>query len=232
MVAMWHFLAYKCNLNITADWDLDHGVSNAGKQALKHSGLWPTCVIMAAANNCVYGSTLSPARLQAVRECVHDWFERVNPADNSIFLRLLPRIVKCFQRAGVVIEKTDPDIVQVGGYETRTKSDDSFHECHVCIHVASMLGSHMSIPCLCSCACPCACRQHILARMHVHSCSTPYPFPCSCCVACAALAHAPDVCHHVSVAMSVFMFMRLSMCLCACPWVLLVDLRRTQHLDA
>ena len=172
MVAMWHFLAYKCNLNITADWDLDHGASNAGKQALKHSGLWPTCVIMAAANNCVYGSTLSPARLQAVRECVQNWFESVNPADNSIFLRLLPRIVKCFQRAGVVIEKTDPDVVQVSGYETRTKSDDSFHECHVCIHVASMLGSHMSIPCLCSCACPFACRQHILVRMHVHSCST------------------------------------------------------------
>ena len=35
--------------------------------------------------------------------------------------------------------------------------------------------------------------------------------------------------HHVSVAVSVFM--RLSMYLWACPCVLLVDLRRTEHLD-
>ena len=213
MVAMWHFLAYKCNLNISADWDIDHGCSNAGKQALKHSGLWPTCVTLAAANNCVYGSTLSPARLQAVRECVHHWLDSVNVGEQSIFLSLLPRIVKGFQRAGVAISMTDPDIVQVSGYETRTKFDDSFHECHVCVHVASMLGSHMSIPCLCSCACPCACRQHILARMHVHSCSTisismfmlRYMRIFGSCTRCWSSRVGSHVCVHALVYVSVCM---------------------------
>ena len=65
-VAMDHFLAYEAKVNIHTDWDLSHGAHNdAVKCALKDSGLWRHILTMCSAQNCAYGSTLSPPTLAA-----------------------------------------------------------------------------------------------------------------------------------------------------------------------
>ena len=58
MVCMDFFLCYCVGLNMTFNYDIDHATSNSGKQALKQAGLWSTAVLMAAASNAVYGSTM------------------------------------------------------------------------------------------------------------------------------------------------------------------------------
>ena len=58
MVCLDHALTYYKQLNITCHYDIDHATSNTGKCALKQSGLWSTAILMASANNCVYGSAL------------------------------------------------------------------------------------------------------------------------------------------------------------------------------
>jgi len=58
MVCMDFFLCFCVGLNMTFNYDIDHATSNSGKQALKQAGLWSTAVLMAAASNAVYGSTM------------------------------------------------------------------------------------------------------------------------------------------------------------------------------
>lgn len=92
MVCLAHFLAYAKGLNINADFDLCHSSSNSAKNALKRSKLWTHQVLMSAAANCVYGSTLSPPRLQQIRECVEEFFETSTP-DDPYFQSYLPLLV-------------------------------------------------------------------------------------------------------------------------------------------
>ena len=58
MICAEHALTYHKKLNVTANWDIDHCTSNTGKQALKKSGLWATAILVASANNAMYGSAL------------------------------------------------------------------------------------------------------------------------------------------------------------------------------
>ena len=55
---------------------------------------------MAAAQNCVYGSTLSPPRLQQIRECVEEYFEHCTPSD-PYFQFYLPQLVHALPYLGV-----------------------------------------------------------------------------------------------------------------------------------
>ena len=58
MVSTDHALCYHKLLNVSCSYDIDHSTSCTGKQALKKSNLWPTSILVACANNAVYGSAL------------------------------------------------------------------------------------------------------------------------------------------------------------------------------
>ena len=94
MVCMFHFLVYCLGLCISFNWDPAHMWKNCGKQILKRSSLWKFIVLMTAANNCVYGSMLSPARLFQIREAVLDYFRHTNPLDCPLFMSALPHLVE------------------------------------------------------------------------------------------------------------------------------------------
>lgn len=82
MVCMVHNLCYEKQVNLSADWDLARSSSNAAKNnALKACKIWAHQVLMPAASNCVYGSTLSPPRLHQIRECVEEYFGTCTPDD-------------------------------------------------------------------------------------------------------------------------------------------------------
>lgn len=84
---------YCASLNSNADYDLCHGLKNAGKGTLKHCGQWPFVVLMTSAQNVVYGSLLSPARLQQIREAWESYFTTANK-DDEVFQFFLPMLVK------------------------------------------------------------------------------------------------------------------------------------------
>ena len=87
MVCAFFYLAYHKKLNVSANWDIDHASSNAGKNALKKSGLWPTCILLASANNAVYGSTMRIFVLLIAREpCCPPCHLRHTPLTPSLFL--------------------------------------------------------------------------------------------------------------------------------------------------
>lgn len=108
MVCMFHYLCYDKQLNLSADWDLAHSSSNAAKNALKGCKLWTHQVLMSAASNCVYGSTLSPPRLQQIRECVAEYFDTCTP-DDPYFQFYLPHLLEQL-RLGIAM--TDPNVDQ------------------------------------------------------------------------------------------------------------------------
>ena len=56
-------------------------------------GGWAGQVLMTAAGNCVYGSTLSPPRLQQIQETVDEYFATQNKSD-SLFQFWLPHLIK------------------------------------------------------------------------------------------------------------------------------------------
>jgi len=91
MLAMDHFLSYEKHINISTDYDLCHETKNAAKHALKTSELWSTIVRYAAGNNCVFGSTLSPARLLQIKEAVAEYFEQHDETD-EYFQYYLPML--------------------------------------------------------------------------------------------------------------------------------------------
>ena len=93
-VAMDHYLAYQGHFNNHTDWDLSHGAHNdVCKDALKHTGLWRHMLSMLSAMNCAYGSTMSPPRLQQVRDAVSEYMTFANPATDAWFQLWLPHII-------------------------------------------------------------------------------------------------------------------------------------------
>ena len=109
MVCLYHFLAYDKLLNINADFDLSHASQNSSKAALKSAKLWTRQVLMVVAANCVCGSTLSPPRLQQIRECVEEFFDTASPSD-PFFQYHLPYLVEQL-KLGIAL--TDLNVDQV-----------------------------------------------------------------------------------------------------------------------
>jgi len=109
MVCTDHFLTYARSLNLDTVYDMCHGTKNCGKGTLKESGLWPFMVLMTAAGNCAYGSTLSPPRLQQVRESVSKYFSRRTPSD-ALFQSFLPFLV---DQLGLGVSLGDEHVDQV-----------------------------------------------------------------------------------------------------------------------
>ena len=84
---------YLFSLKITVDYDPSHSGVCIGKGAMKDCGLWKHLVIVTSAQNCVHGSTLSPPRLQQIRECVQDHMRHSTPNTDEYFLQLLPDMI-------------------------------------------------------------------------------------------------------------------------------------------
>ena len=110
MVCVAHFLLFCKMFNIIPNWDIAHLLKNNGKNVLKQSKMWKFVVLQTAANNCVYGSMLSPARLAQIRESVADYMEHTEPSQCEFFLDFLPHLV---EQLDLNIQMTDPDVHQV-----------------------------------------------------------------------------------------------------------------------
>ena len=110
MICLEHFLAYEKKVKLSVDNDVAHMTKNAGKCALKNTGLWPHQVTMTAAQNCVYGSTLSPARLQQISEAMNEYFEQHDHTE-PFFQMHLHRLVEQLDDLGVAI--TDANCAEV-----------------------------------------------------------------------------------------------------------------------
>ena len=82
MVCMDHVLQYKLRLNINTDYDPSHQLHNQTRGGLRGCGLWLFFVLINCAQNCTYGSTFSPPRLQALMECFLEHMEHTT-ADND-----------------------------------------------------------------------------------------------------------------------------------------------------
>eukprot|EP00973_Karenia_brevis_P076318 10599623-Karenia_brevis.AAC.1 len=93
MICTDHFLQYEKQCNVDFVYDLSHEGKNCSRTVLKKAGLWSHCIVMSAASNCVYGSTLSPPRLAQLRESVQSWL-LLNSWDCEIFQYYLPHIVR------------------------------------------------------------------------------------------------------------------------------------------
>ena len=81
MICSSSFLQYGAKLNVSFDFDPSHDSKNVAKNALKQSGHYSFVVLVTAGMNCVYGSTLSPPRLQQIVETCQEYFEQATPND-------------------------------------------------------------------------------------------------------------------------------------------------------
>ena len=94
-VAMAHYMMYEGQYNCHVDYDLSHGVHNdVCKDLLKQLGLWHHMLAMMGAMNCAYGSTMSPPRLQQVRDTVAEYMQLANPHTDAWFQHWLPFILE------------------------------------------------------------------------------------------------------------------------------------------
>ena len=50
-------------------------------------------VLMVSAQNCVYGSSLSPPRLAQIRDCCIEYFDHINPETDEYLQWWLPQLV-------------------------------------------------------------------------------------------------------------------------------------------
>ena len=96
-VAVSTFLPYEKFVNCTTDFDLALDVKCATRCALKTAKLWNHCVTATSAHNVTYGSTLSPPRLQAIKECFTEFVDE-GGIQSEYFQFVLPLIcmaLKC-----------------------------------------------------------------------------------------------------------------------------------------
>ena len=112
---MFFFLAYMLGLCISFNWDPAHLFKNAGKGILKRSKNWKFIVLMTAANNVVYGSLLSPARLKQIEQTVNDYLSHTKPLECPLFLSALPYIVEQLE---LEVSMTSAGVEQVFSYLT------------------------------------------------------------------------------------------------------------------
>jgi hypothetical protein len=89
------FLAVKLGMNISCDWDGTHGAHNDGcKESLKQTGLWRHMLHMMTAMNTAYGSSMSPVRLDQIRQCATEYMDTVSPATDPWYQFWLPHMVR------------------------------------------------------------------------------------------------------------------------------------------
>ena len=81
LVCEAHAYEYKFQINTNRDWDLAHASHNSSKQTLQKVGLWHHETLMMSCQNLMYGSTLSPPRLQQVTETLAEYFANNNSSD-------------------------------------------------------------------------------------------------------------------------------------------------------
>ena len=94
MVCAFGFVSRKLGLNVNFTFDLSHSTQNVGKATIKAVGLYRHEIIYCCAQNVLYGSVLSPARVQQIQEICEEWFETGDPNTDPCFLLHLERIVK------------------------------------------------------------------------------------------------------------------------------------------
>lgn len=93
MVCIMMFCIYCKHLNIGANWDMSHVLKCSTSKVLKAVKSWAFCVLYSTASNCIGGSTLSPCRLQQVRESVQSYMDTTSPEDDAQFMWLLPEFI-------------------------------------------------------------------------------------------------------------------------------------------
>lgn len=93
-VAFYHYLAYHRKYNVHCDWDGLHDSNNSSKGALQEVGLWRREQLWVAANNFMYGSTLSPPRHQQVQELFDEMIETSDGTGDAWLQHWMPKIVK------------------------------------------------------------------------------------------------------------------------------------------
>ena len=67
-------------------------------------------VLMTAAGNCVYGSALSPPRLQQIQETVDEYFETFGPSE-ELFQFWLPHLIPALKIQGLTLTTENCDQV-------------------------------------------------------------------------------------------------------------------------
>ncbi|CAK0866508.1 unnamed protein product, partial [Prorocentrum cordatum] len=93
-VCMQNYLTAK-GFNVHTDWDLSHGAHNdVCKDSFKQRGLWRHSLRVMSAMNCACGGTLSPPRLQQIREAAAEYMSTVNCRTDPWFQFWMPHIVK------------------------------------------------------------------------------------------------------------------------------------------
>lgn len=94
-ICMDHFWGYQLQANVHTDWDTTHGAHNdTCKDALKQCGLWRHTLSMMSAMNAAYGSTMSPPRLQQIRDATVEYMQTADPTTDPWFQFWLPHIIK------------------------------------------------------------------------------------------------------------------------------------------
>ena len=94
MSCMYHFATYKKHMCMPVSWDLCHILKCSTSKVLKAAKLWGHAVLYSAASNCVYGSTLSPPRIQQVRESVQHCMDGCSAGEDEHFMSILPLLVE------------------------------------------------------------------------------------------------------------------------------------------
>ena len=93
-IAAEHFLAYEGQVNCHFDHDLTHGAHNdIVKDVVKEVGLWRHVLSLMTAMNVAYGSTMSPPRLEQVRNTVSEHFKD-HSCEDPLFQVMLPHLVR------------------------------------------------------------------------------------------------------------------------------------------
>ena len=93
MLCVDNYYGYEAKFNAHTDWDPGHTTHASSKNTLKAVGLWSHEVHMVTNQNVMYGSNLSPPRMEQIRNCVEDYYEDNGPGDPWFQLHL-PHIAK------------------------------------------------------------------------------------------------------------------------------------------
>ena len=78
---------------------------------MKSANLWKFVIVMTAANNCVYGSLLSPGRMFQIQQAVASYMEHTNPMECQFFFYHLPFLIVQLE---LDVKMTDDGVHEVG----------------------------------------------------------------------------------------------------------------------
>ena len=113
MVCEDHAYSYKFKLNAHRDYDLGHGTNASGRGALKAEGLWRHETLMASVQNIMYGSQMSPPRMEQIKDTVAEYFSYADETDEWFQLHLPNIIEQLFPDKAITDPGVDKDIFSV-----------------------------------------------------------------------------------------------------------------------